>query len=121
MEHRWEVRQIADKSVALLIDSVYSLPCTMRNFSAGGMFVETHGAVILPNATVVELAFSLDDDQNRVNLFRLKAMLVHRSDEGLGLQFLEIDDRLYQSYRRLTLTTRLANGEVSPSMQRVHM
>lgn len=121
MEHRWEARQAADKSVALLIDAVYSLPCSMRNFSAGGMFVETDGAVILPNGTVVELAFSLDDDENRVNLFRLKAMVVHRCDAGIGLQFLEIDDRYYQRYRRLTSTTRLANGEVSASLQRAHV
>lgn len=121
MEHRWEARQSADKSVALLIDAVYSLPCRMRNFSAGGMFVETDGAVILPNGTVVELAFTFDGDENRVNLFRLKAMVVHRCNEGIGLQFLEIDDRTYQRYRRLTSTTRLANGEVSTSLQRAQM
>ncbi len=71
--------------------------------SAECLFVET-GKVDLPVNALVSVAFTLSRDDNR-DEFCLPALVVHRTDSGAGVMFLESELDMLRTLRRALQVT----------------
>lgn len=83
MEHRWSIRKPHQCSVIVDCPRIGLAATQLRDIGIGGMFVET-GKVDLPLNATINVAFALDQEE-----FCLPAMVVHRTQNGAGLMFLE--------------------------------
>ncbi|RMG28399.1 MAG: PilZ domain-containing protein [Gammaproteobacteria bacterium] len=73
-----------------------------RDVSLEGMYVETGGVRIPPNAHI-EVRFETEHDGIRVE-HRLPAVAIHGSNEGVGLMLHHIDYENFYALRRLITT-----------------
>ena len=103
MEHRWSVRKPHQCSVIVDCPRGGLAATQLRNIGIGGMFVET-GKVDLPLNALVSVAFTLSRDDNR-DEFCLPALVVHRTDSGAGVMFLESELDMLRTLRRALQVT----------------
>lgn len=89
-DRRRELRHAHLLEVVLYCPGVGLIHALGRDVSARGMFVETEDAVILPRNAAVEL-FVTARVKGRDVLCRLSGVVEHVSDQGLGLQFCQVD------------------------------
>lgn len=68
------------------------------NFSESGCFVET--SPTLPLGSQVQLSFAASG-----LLFRCSAIIRHRNDKGLGLEFIQLDPGTLAAFRELVNLT----------------
>lgn len=85
MEHRWGKRWPVALEVVLKCRDNSTLLGRMQNISRDGMFVSLKRCSLREGFSV-DVEFILEDKTAR-RLCCLEAMVVHRSDAGLGLMF----------------------------------
>lgn len=98
MDHRCGDR-VAIAVPALV--GIYSggwVPSTIRNVSAGGLFIETSARVFRNAFLVISTHLNCLDAMRR---YRFPALVVHRCDEGVGLMFAESPDLMAEAVRDL--------------------
>jgi PilZ domain len=98
MEHRWSVRKPHQCSVIVDCPRGGLAAAQLHNIGVGGMFVDI-GKLDLPLNALVTVAFALGHDGSREE-FCLPAMVVHRTDNGAGIMFLESEPDTLQILRR---------------------
>lgn len=89
MEHRWSVRIPLIMRVTLYHNSLLVGDCRVSNIGRGGLFVKT-GPLVYPRKSVLEVGMTLETDQG-VKSFRLRTNVIHRTQGGLGLKFLDLN------------------------------
>jgi hypothetical protein len=95
MEHRWSIRKPHQCSVIVDCPRIGLAATQLRDIGIGGMFVET-GKVDLPLNATINVAFALDQEE-----FCLPAMVVHRTQSGAGLMFLESELDVLRTLRNV--------------------
>lgn len=118
MEHRWSVRKPHQCSVIVDCPRGGLAAAQLRNIGIGGMFVETD-KTDLPLNALVTVAFALGHDGSREE-FCLPAMVVHRTEDGAGIMFLEPEAETLQTLRRaLNAVTPFAPERAVPRDRRI--
>ena len=102
MEHRWSKRFDINVDVSLYHRGSSVIRCTTDNAGTAGIFVDT-GQNTLAKNTLLEVEFednaNLHDREPRV--FRLRAMVAHASNKGLGLMFLKSEAETILAWRQV--------------------
>ncbi|MGD8940326.1 MAG: hypothetical protein PVJ72_13160 [Gammaproteobacteria bacterium] len=83
MEHRCNIRLQIAIEVMLYHNGISVISGKSRDVGVEGLFVEC-GALIYKNNTLLEVEFEVTSITGR-QVYRLSAMVVHRSKDGLGL------------------------------------
>ncbi len=89
MEHRWSIRLPVMGSIIVNSPPVGTITANLRDISLGGVFVDPGRKPLPVNAPVI-LSFSLNR-RDRIDYFRLHAMVVRATEAGAGLMFLDHD------------------------------
>ena len=101
MEHRWSARAPISNRVTLFRNKMPVAVCVAKDIGRGGLFVAT-GPLTYSKNTILDIDIKLDTDQGSKR-FRLPACVVHRSEAGVGLMFLETNEEVALNIRRLLL------------------
>jgi hypothetical protein len=99
MEHRWSVRKPVIVDVALRRQGSAPKRYRSRNLSMEGVFVES-GTDSWPEDTFLELELPLYG-QRKQTRHRVPVVVVHRTDEGMGLMFCVFDQVLFKTVEYL--------------------
>jgi hypothetical protein len=99
MEHRWSVRKPARVEVALRREGASFNQFKTRDISMEGVFVES-GPDSWPEDTFLELDLPLFENGRQVR-HRVPVVVVHRSQEGMGLMFCIFDQPLFKAIEHL--------------------
>ncbi|MGD8568651.1 MAG: PilZ domain-containing protein [Gammaproteobacteria bacterium] len=113
MEHRWSARIPIATRVTLYRNKMPVAVCAATDIGLGGMFVAT-GPLTYSKDTTLEVDIKLDTEQGPTR-FRLPACVVYHSQTGVGLMFLESDNEVSRTIRRL-LQNRPSSQEPTPLM-----
>ena len=73
------------KQVRLLVPGHHTQRCKVRTVSRAALFIETDS--LLPEGTLVELAFTLLHTDQLVKVFRRSAYVARSSESGLAVLF----------------------------------
>jgi len=85
MDHRWHKRHLSAIPAQLLQDSIPIGEGTISNISRDGMFVQISFPHFEAGSFIeVRLAANDDEDDNEITV---PAIVVHQSQEGVGLMF----------------------------------
>jgi len=88
VEHRWNERQTTDHSVMINARPHDLRQARIRNVSTRGLFVETPPSASLADIAHVELIF-MPSANNVSQILRVPALVVHTTQSGAGLMFLD--------------------------------
>ncbi len=89
MEHRWHTRWPVNFDVMLYQHDLPVVRCRASNLSSNGMLVH-NDSQSLHLDTPVELEFEYQAHEE-LRRCRFAASIIHQSDQGIGLMFLEED------------------------------
>jgi hypothetical protein len=100
MEHRCSRRKPADFKVVFFQDKHPVLSGIAQNMSMGGLFVDvnTH------NWRRHE-AFDIELSNGHGDTLRMPAVIVHQSEQGVGMMFEDVELALEQQYRDMFYET----------------
>jgi len=104
MADRRDTRVTAGVGVVLHVGAKKS-PCMTRNLSRGGMFAVTKAVVDEGEIVTVEVV-------HKGSRLKAQARVAQRTEEGLGLSFVDVDDRFRQAVR--ALMDDLVAGQATP-------
>jgi hypothetical protein len=93
MEHRWDSR----KKITVNANLRYSqkcIDCVIRDVSRGGMFIEIKGNK-LPLGAIIDISFRIHK-KNRAIPYRLKGLVIHGQNNGIGVITNDVNDELAQ-------------------------
>jgi hypothetical protein len=110
MEHRWNPRLSLQGVVNVYHPVAGRLRGQLHNISIGGMSVATEAT--LPLNAVVTVSFAVRTTLD-VSEHRLSALVVHQSNAGAGLMYLDLDPDTFTLLRRLIHT----RGEVTTAFE----
>ena len=100
MENRWSYRTPLQLGVLIHYGPLGLIRGVSENVSAEGMFVNT-GRIALSDDELVEVTFSYPNSTEG-RTFSISANIVHTSEEGTGLQFINFNfDALSRYYTRI--------------------
>lgn len=100
MEHRYATRFPVQVEVRLYKNRNPMTTAQTRNIALGGMFVETAPRGFRKNSLLeVEITSTLDPE--KTNHHRIPALVVHHSDDGLGLAFDTADPETIAAVKEL--------------------
>ena len=99
MEHRYSKRMPVHISSWIHARAMDDFPARIKNIGYDGALIESE-SVVFPMGATVELEFMLNAD-GRKNRFRLPAMVIHCSADGMGLMFRRHDLRSSPAIREL--------------------
>jgi len=107
MEHRWGTRLPVTLDVSLIGRDRSVMHGQLRNIGPEGMFVHLEAAVLAENVAV-EVELPLGETNRRV-----KAWVVHSSEDGAGLLLFAPDDNDYRRLLHAAIRQQLGveNGE----------
>lgn len=100
LEHRCSPRKDVALEATLHHPQYGQFHCDTRNIAPEGAFVSAPSRDIPKNA-IVTLVVHLSAGKTRI-AHRIKAMVVHHDNDGLGLMFLKPNPSFYQSVERQT-------------------
>ena len=95
MEHRWSVRKPVNVGVALRRQGSNFKRFKTRDLSMEGVFVES-GPDSWPEDTFLELESPLYENSKQT-WHRVPVVVVHRSQNGIGLMFCVFDHPLFKA------------------------
>lgn len=98
MEHRCGERVAITVPALVGIYAGGWVPSTIRNVSAGGLFIETSARVFRNAFLVISTHLNCPDTMRR---YRFPALVVHRCDDGVGLMFAESQELMVEAVRDL--------------------
>lgn len=107
MERRWNMRSPIRLDVALVYDGLGIVRCRTRDLSLAGLFLET-GAITLPHHAAFDVM--LDDGAAPRKMFRLPALVVRVTREGVGAMFRDLDNRAADHLKTLLIDYREADA-----------
>jgi hypothetical protein len=93
MEHRWDPRKKITVNASLHFRQK-CIGCVIRDVSRGGMFIEIKGNK-LPLGAIVDICFELHK-KNRAIPYRLKGLVIHGTNNGIGVITNDVNDELTQ-------------------------
>jgi hypothetical protein len=96
MEHRCNKRLLKAIKVMLYHNSIPVIICKTRDIGAEGIFVET-GPLMYRNNTLLKMEFEVASNNSR-QLYRLSAIVVRSSQEGLGLYIVESESEALKAW-----------------------
>jgi len=99
MEHRWSVRKPVEVDVSLRRQGTSLKRYKTRDLSMEGVFVES-GPDSWPEDTFLELELPLFE-KNKQTRHRVPVVVVHRSQNGMGLMFCVFDQPLFKAIEYL--------------------
>ena len=108
MEHRCSVRLPVAMNILLYHNNIPVVHCNTLNIGADGMFVRT-GALKYGTNTMLKVEFKREANPVSQS-FTMPAMVVHHSDEGLGLMFPGGNSLAMQAWRDIVRRTVLENS-----------
>jgi len=100
MEHRCNRRQAVSLDANVQCRRLGRMVGRIRNIGLGGLFIETGWRRPALN-TIVELLFSIPLE-GELCPCRIRALVVHRSERGVGLMFEELGPQIRSLLNRLT-------------------
>ncbi|MEJ2181883.1 MAG: PilZ domain-containing protein, partial [Gammaproteobacteria bacterium] len=112
MEHRWSTRIPHSTQVTLYHKKLPVAVCTTHDIGLGGLFVTT-GPLTYPLDTMLDVEIQLDND-GELKWFRLPASVVHDSENGLGMMFLESNLEVKRSIRQIILDNACKHTSKTP-------
>jgi hypothetical protein len=95
MERRWGMRRPVDVEVVLDNQPASLLRGRIGNISIGGLFVKTEPTALRLHAPI-ELVLLLDD-RSGTRVYRLPAIVVRLTDDGVGLMFDQYDVNAFRT------------------------
>ncbi len=98
MERRHQTRSPTNTPTRISCEALGTIRANIRNFSQNGLFVELAAARLKPNQTVEIIA---DSPSYMRAIPPVKALIVRRTDKGIGLSFLEPCPRLIDTLSTL--------------------
>jgi hypothetical protein len=107
MVDRRDTRVTAGVGVVLHVGDK-KLPCMSRNLSRGGMFAVTKAVVAEGESVIVEVV-------HKGSRLKARARVAQRTEEGLGLSFVDVNDQFRQAMR--ALMDDLVAGRATPSLE----
>jgi len=81
--------------------------CICRDFSLGGMYLETDQAFVSMGANA-EISFSLNQGQQH-KWHNLRAKIAHTKADGMGVSFQHIDKPSFDTLQKLLKFSRVQN------------
>ncbi len=99
MEHRWSVRKPVNVGVALRRQGSNFKRFKTRDIGMEGVFVES-GPDSWPEDTFLELELPLYENSKQTR-HRVPVVVVHRSQNGMGLMFCVFDQPLFKAIEYL--------------------
>lgn len=97
MEHRWSLRKRLTTNVLLYHHGIPVARCESRDVGLEGMFVNT-GPLNYFRNTRLDVEFSLRNPATgQVARCRLPAIVVHTSNQGLGLTFIGFNPDIFRT------------------------
>lgn len=91
IDHRYSLRRTVNSEVVLKYRALGLVHGRVKDLGVGGMFVDL-GRVQLPLNAVVEVSlFCKNIQKGHHQTYSAEAMVVHQSDGGIGLMFLDLD------------------------------
>ena len=102
MEHRWSKRFDVNVDVSLYHRGEPVIECATSDAGTGGIFIN-HVPQTVEKNTFLEVEFKEGSNlrYKRARVFRLRALVMHSSNKGVGLMFLKSDPETLLAWRQV--------------------